>query len=151
MIRVLPMLLCAAVACGQGAAVDSGADFNRACDDGEPFDAYVDGLGRATTNGVHQLALTSDPGPPDVGQVGFVIEVDGGAMLDGVVELRPWMPLHGHGTVPEILSGAHDGSGSYAFEPVDLFMPGLWELHVSVDALGDGQMDEGLYRFCLEG
>ena len=74
----------------------------------------------------------------------------GGAPSTGAtIELRPWMPLHGHGTAPEIFFGVDQGDGIYAFEAIDLFMPGLWELNFTMsDAV---QTDDALYRFCLEG
>jgi hypothetical protein len=148
----LPICIAALVACGSPALDTAGTSIHRACDDGEPYDQYVDGLVRATASGMHDLSLTADPGPPDVGPISFVVAVEdaAGPMTDGTVQMRPYMPLHGHGTVPEVHTGVGDGAGVYAFDPIYFFMLGLWEVHVMVDS-GDGEIDEGLYRFCLEG
>lgn len=136
--------------CG-GPALDSGSGIDRACDDGEPFDEYVSGLSRDTLEGTFGMAVTADPAPPDVGPVAFTFQVTdaAGPLMDGAVQIRPFMPLHGHGSVPEILEGVPDGAGGYAVEAVDLFMAGLWEIHVTVTSAET--TDEGLYRFCLEG
>jgi len=138
------------VACG-GPGLDSGGDYDPACDDGAPPDTYVAGLSRDTLNNVFTLAVTADPAPPDVGDVAFSFEVVEGSvpLTDGTLTIRPWMPLHGHGSVPETLDGVSDGAGVFAVPEIDLFMSGLWEIHVTVTR-GE-TTDEGLYRFCLEG
>lgn len=80
-------------------------------------------------------ARTLDGQPPTRGANPFDIEVvraDDGAPLEGLeLTLTPWMPAMGHGTsarptVSEL------GAGHYLAENVYLFMPGLWELRVSL-------------------
>lgn len=80
-------------------------------------------------------ARTLDDQPPARGANPFDIEVtraSDGAPLEGLeLTLIPWMPAMGHGTsarptVSEL------GAGHYLAENVYLFMPGLWELRVSL-------------------
>lgn len=145
LLAMLPLMGCG------GPVLETGDPVSEACDDGAPFDEYVAGLSRDTLNDTYTLELTADPAPPDVGDITFSLAVNtnGQPFTEGAVEVRPWMPLHGHGTVPEILEATSDGAGTFAVPTVDLFMPGLWELYVTVSQGDDS--DEGLYRFCLEG
>ena len=80
--------------------------------------------------------------------MGFELEGSGGLVSEGVVTFRPFMPLHGHGTSPEFYDASPEGGG-WSVGPMDLFMPGLWELTVAIDA--GGEADEALLRFCLRG
>ncbi len=55
-----------------------------------------------------------------------------GAPLDGVtMSAVPWMPAMGHGasTVPTVIAKGH---GVYQLSNVNLFMPGHWEVRVSM-------------------
>lgn len=71
------------------------------------------------------------------------------APLEGVdVSIRPWMPDHGHGT-PVEAEITDLGGGEYHFEPVNLFMAGLWEIHLEL-ALDDASTDEIMFAVCVE-
>ena len=147
-------VLALSVACGPAGPSDSFEPTTvlpEGCNDGAPVDAYVFGLERRSTNDTFTLRLTDAvPAPPDVGDnlLGFEVEGPNGPVTDGTISYRPFMPLHGHGTSPETYD-AQVESGAWVVGPMDLFMPGLWELTVTVDA--DGASDEALFRFCLLG
>ena len=72
-----------------------------------------------------------------------------GEMLPGAeISVRPWMPDHGHGTPVEI--GITDmGDGEYMLDPLNLFMAGLWEVHVTA-TLEDGTEEEVVFHACVE-
>lgn len=80
-------------------------------------------------------ARTIDGEPPARGANSFEIEIvrsDGGAATQsGIEAVTPWMPAMGHGTSarPTV---AEIGEGRYRVDSVLLFMPGLWELRVSI-------------------
>ena len=149
--RVIPCAVFLSACAGVGIDDSGGTDYDPSCDDGAPVDEYVAGLTRSSTLGRFELALSATPAPPDVGDNQFTVTLStgDGPASSATIELRPWMPLHGHGSSPEIIVGADEGGGVYGFEAIDLFMPGLWELNFTMsDAV---QTDDALYRFCLEG
>jgi hypothetical protein len=61
-----------------------------------------------------------------------VRRISDGAALDGLeLTITPWMPVMGHGTSARpVVSDI--GSGHYLAENIYLFMPGLWELRISL-------------------
>lgn len=83
--------------------------------------------------------------PPHVGQHRVVLVLretsdrETSAPLEGaLVMLTPWMPAHDHGT-PEVQ--AHEEEpGVYVTEEVWFNMPGIWDLHVHVDAEERGEL-----------
>src|SRR4051812_34550275 len=80
------------------------------------------------------IAVRFAPDPPTVGtdavQLSFV---DGsGAPAAGLaLAVVPWMPAHGHGTSvnPTVMETA---PGVFVATPLYLFMPGSWELRMTV-------------------
>jgi hypothetical protein len=77
---------------------------------------------------------TSPEQPPSRGQSSIELTVldDEGHAIDGLdVGADPWMPAMGHGaaTLPERVV---EGGGKYRFDEVELFMPGTWELRVTI-------------------
>lgn len=123
------------------------------CDDGGAVDTFAVGLTRTSTDGLYNVTLVSaDPAPLDVGFTDLVLAVTdaGDAPLpeSATLRIKPFMPLHGHGTTPETFPGALDGD-DWLIEGVDIMMPGLWELWVQVDSTAGS--DEALFRFCVEG
>lgn len=148
--RLLALLLLSALGCSKGVGLgDTGATSTLpiGCDDGAPPDDYVAGIARKTADQVYTLTMSSaDPAPPDVGKNRWTVQTSPSAA--GAVRVRPWMPLHGHGTSPEWYEATASGA-DWVFEDIDLFMPGLWELRFTVDST---DQDTGaLFRFCLEG
>lgn len=89
-----------------------------------------------STSGLLRVsARTLDDEPPVRGANPFDIEViraDDGAAMDGLsLTVTPWMPAMGHGTSVRPTVTAI-GDGGYRADNVFLFMPGLWELRVSI-------------------
>ena len=147
MVRPLVLALALAMGCSKSPPEDSTpGTLPKSCDDGAALDTYVAGIEKITTDGTVVRIADASPAPPDVGVNSFVVEVDGKSGSE--VKVRPWMPLHGHGTVPEWYVGT-ETAGSWELGGVDLFMAGLWELTVTVDS--DDPATGALFRFCLEG
>jgi hypothetical protein len=80
-------------------------------------------------------ARTLDDQPPARGESAFDIEVvraSDASPLEGLeLTLTPWMPAMGHGTSTRPIV-SELGAGHYLAESVYLFMPGRWELRVSL-------------------
>lgn len=80
-------------------------------------------------------ARTVDDAPPVRGANAFDVEIvrvaDGGAVEGVALAVTPWMPAMGHGTSTRPVV-SELGGGHHLVEGVNLFMPGLWELRVSL-------------------
>lgn len=81
------------------------------------------------------VAVRTSPQPPARGNNTIELTITGasdGAPVDGLaLAVKPWMPAMGHGTsiVPMI---EPQSSGKYLISNVDLFMPGLWEIRLTI-------------------
>ena len=94
-----------------------------------------------TEDGPFDGTLTLEPNPPHVGQHRVVITLDqsdDGALEGAAVMVLPWMPAHGHGS-PEV-EAVEEAPGVYVAEDVLFHMPGVWDLHVHVDAAEAGDL-----------
>ncbi|GAC1355909.1 MAG: hypothetical protein NVSMB47_09370 [Polyangiales bacterium] len=75
----------------------------------------------------------SQPPPRGVIDVQLTITDRSGKPVDGAtIGAVPWMPAHGHGasTTPTLRAL---GGGRYLVHDVNLFMPGRWELRLTID------------------
>lgn len=116
---------------------------------------YLPGMHVASSAGAFELKLlASVPGPPVKGNNTWSVEIDdgtSGAPLDGlVVSVSPWMPDHGHGTEPVVVTPM-GGSGRYSLMPVYLYMSGLWQVQFgikSVDGVSPTQ-DQAVLPICI--
>lgn len=140
------------VACsGDGVELDGGPTTEPAeCAGAGPFTA---GMTAGSTLGNTVAIVEAAPTPPDVGDNTWVLEVrdSSGSPLPGlVVDVEPWMPLHGHGLTPAHYAAADLGDGRYEVDVFDLIMPGTWEFTVDL-AAGGGDEDTALFALCAEG
>lgn len=102
------------------------------------------------SNLISARLVTIDPAPALVGTNHWVVELRdaAGAPIETTsLTVKPFMPLHGHGAsvVPTVVSR---GQGTYDIDNVVLFMPGLWQITLSVDA---PTHDSAVFTFCVEG
>jgi hypothetical protein len=103
--------------------------------------AEATGFGRAPLMTVNsqsrQLSIDvrTSPQPPARGTNDIELTIAGtpdGGLLDGLtLGVKPWMPAMGHGTsiVPTVTP---ELNGKYLISGVDLFMPGLWQLRLTI-------------------
>lgn len=151
---LVPLLL---VACGDGEhdTSDHHHHHDAECHSEEGLDSYVQGLSKTGEAGAKVTFVSADPAPPDVGVNIWSLEVTdatGGSLGEGgEVVVRPFMPQHGHGSSPATFTATREAAGqTWTVPPMDLFMPGLWEL--TVELAHDGEpIDQVVFRFCLEG
>ena len=59
------------------------------------------------------------------------------------------MPDHGHGASKEAIVTPSGTDGMYDVDPVNLWMPGFWEVRFNVMAAGAS--DRIVFAFCIEG
>ena len=114
---------------------------------------YQAGMEVASSVGLFEVKLLdSVPGPPVKGNNTWTIEIDdaSGAALDGLtVSVSPWMPDHGHGTQPVLVTSA--GSGRYDLAPVYLYMSGFWQVPVLIKSPtgATGTQDQATIPICI--
>ena len=140
--------------CGGGGAANPDGDFNTCATDTRAV-PYHAGMSATSQTGVFTVKLlTSSPGPPIKGQNDWMVEIDEtatGLPLAGVdVTVSPFMPDHQHPTTRPVVV-TPTGDGTYDFNPVYLFMPGYWEVRLTVSAptVASGAPDEAMLPICI--
>jgi len=134
---ILPLVLAALVA-GGGGCESSSDDVLPCADDGRAED-YVAGMSETGTAGYTLTLMDSNPGPPALGDNRWSIEITdpAGNTAPGLeLEVSTLMVDHEHRSPirPTILD---NGEGRYVVDPVNLFMPGYWE--VTFDVVDPGE------------
>lgn len=129
-------------------------DDDHVCGDLTRAMEYVAGLEAVGANGTYTMQLSEAvPAPPDVGDNAWTVMVldDAGAPVAGcTADIAPFMPDHGHGAAAEPTWTEDTATvGQYAVDGMDFFMPGFWEITITVDC--DGTTDVIVYGFCAEG
>lgn len=125
-------------------------DHAASCADEPRAETYVAGLEKLGT--AVKVQLTSTPAPPAKGDNTWTIMVTdlGDGPLDGLaIDSTPFMPDHGHGTPLQETVTAGSVAGEYVLAPINLWMPGYWE--VAIDLAGTGIDDEVVYKVCIDG
>lgn len=114
---------------------------------------YAPGLEKAGKQGQLTFVLRdAKPAPPGVGNNTWEVEIRdaaGAPVLGLDVSAGTWMPEHNHGS-PITASSVELGAGRYRLAPVELFMPGLWEITVAAsgkDAAAAPVDDQTVFRF----
>ena len=118
---------------------------------GEP---YHPGLSGTATDGAMIVRFVdANPAPPTRGNNTFTIVVTdkGGNAIDGAaIQTGTWMPDHGHGSSIDPTSRADGKPGEYVINPVNLFMPGIWQITFNVTEK-DKTTDSVMFTFCIDG
>ncbi len=146
-------------ACGNGDGTPE--DTNPpSCQEDTRDEAFVAGLSKTGEASYLVALMDSNPAPPAKGDNIWSMELsdpDGNPLAGLDIDVSAYMPDHGHYSlaVPTITD---DGAGAYTIDPVNLFMPGYWEitLHlldpVDVDNPDDDiELDAVVFKFCVEG
>ena len=120
----------------------------------ETPDEYISGVERTTDDGTYLVTLVrSTPTPKFTDDYTWIVTVEDAscAVLNEVhVKAEPTMPQHGHGTTPEFTEATLDNADQYTLEDMDLFMPGIWQIEIEVEA-EDGTSDKVSWFFDLLG
>jgi hypothetical protein len=151
-VLTLPIVL-ALAACGGGDDSGDGYDDegNYDCSMEDRADVFAVGLARPGEKGTVTVTLmASTPAPPSRGDNTWSIGLTDGAgapITGAAVTVTPFMPDHRHGTGIKAKI-TEQGAGLYQATPVNLWMPGLWEITVAATPAG-GAEDRAVFRFCI--
>ena len=118
-------------------------------------DTFVAGLPKAGIQGNAEFKLLSaDPAPPARGDNTWILQVNAmsggtvGSPISGAsITAAPFMPAHQHGSPKEVVITPMPDAGQYKLEPVNMWMPGVWE--TTIQTTGTGNDDTVVYRFCI--
>ena len=113
---------------------------------------YAVGVEAKSTDGALTVRfLSASPSPPVKGNNTWVVQLlDGqGQPVNGAtIATKSFMPDHGHGSSIKPKATAKGADGTYEITPVNLFMPGVWQITFAVT----GPMtDSAVVTFCVEG
>lgn len=115
-------------------------------------EAFLAGMTKTGAGGVEVTLTSAAPAPPARGDNtwSLSIQYQGAPAADAAVTVTPFMPDHRHGSpiTPVVTPSAT--AGDYDVTPVNLWMPGLWEITVGATPTG-GTQDSVVFRFCITG
>jgi hypothetical protein len=148
---VVSMLTASAGAC-LGGDDDTNDPNHYNCEAEDRDEEFVAGMQKPGTSGFTFALMTSTPAPPGRGDNTWLIDVaNNGAPFEGTVEVTPFMPDHRHGTPIEAIVTPVEGTpGRYSVAPVNLWMPGLWEITIEAQPT-ETTRDSAVFRFCITG
>ena len=145
----LLLLFVALLAAGCGSETTPGdehGDHHHHSGTGE-HDHYMPGMDRPTVDGLYEVALYSDPKPTQ-GEIHelqlSITDRDGAALTNARVTVDVHMPDHGHGSDREP-SVEETPGGVYAVGNVSLYMMGIWQIDITIEA--DAGVDAVSFRF----
>jgi hypothetical protein len=117
-------------------------------------DTFTVGLEKMGQGGTLDFKLLSaTPSPPARGDNSWVVQINqtasGAAPLEGAqLQVTPFMPAHQHGSPIMVQITPMPDAGQYKLEPVNLWMPGVWE--TTIRASAGSSTDSAVYKFCIE-
>jgi hypothetical protein len=147
----LPLaLVLFAGACDDGMNDPGPDDTPRGCAAETRADTYALGMAK---QGMHaQVAFVdASPAPPERGDNTWRVAIskDGAPQDDVAIEVEPYMPDHMHGSSIAAHVMPTDVAGEYVITPVNMFMPGLWQVTLYL-TLPDGTEDLVEFDFCVD-
>jgi hypothetical protein len=115
------------------------------------FDQFEVGMSkRASPEPLRIELVSAEPSPPAVRTDNAwrlrVADADGAMVTGAELVVSPYMPAHQHGSAEVIVTEL--GEGQYELSPIELIMPGVWEIPVAVSTL-EGTSSEATFRFCI--
>jgi hypothetical protein len=115
---------------------------------------YASGVEAKATDGALTVHfMDASPSPPAKGNNVWTVQLlDAGAkpVNGATIVTRPFMPDHNHGSSIKPQATAKGQDGTYEITPVNLFMPGIWQITFTVTAPG-GVDDSAVITFCVDG
>ncbi len=116
---------------------------------------YAPNVTRTSASGNYKaILLQSTPAPPSRGSDAWTVKfVDANDVAqDGLtVSAAPFMPDHGHpSTIKAVVTPL--GAGEYSMTPLYLYMPGYWEVTLTLKPSADGgATDSVMFPICIPG
>jgi hypothetical protein len=97
--------------------------------------------------------MESKPAPPSRGDNEWSIDIVDATtqqpITGAAVTVTPFMPDHNHGTQIKAVV-TEPTPGHYLAKPVNLWMPGLWQVTIKATPTG-GTADAAVFAFCISG
>ncbi len=123
------------------------------CADDPRVEPYAVGLSAEAPDGITVTMMDASPAPPAKGNNAITIQIadkDGNPLSGVDVSFKAYMPDHGHSSsiIPDV---TEQGGGKYKLSPINLFMPGVWELTFGVTAPGAPMTSNALFTLCIDG
>lgn len=119
---------------------------------GDAFHTDLEKMGEGSK--VDFTLVSADPAPPMRDDNAWIIRLNsvtggvaGDPMTGATIRVTPYMPDHQHVSPTTVTITAMPEAGQYKLDPVNFWMPGLWETTISVTS-GD-TTDKAVYRFCI--
>lgn len=115
-------------------------------------DEFVVGLTKmGNANQLSFKLLSATPAPPARDDNTWLLQLDAstGPMANATVTVTPFMPDHQHGTPIAVEVEAMPTAGQYTLSPINMWMPGLWEITISATAAEPAVDDSTVFRFCI--
>jgi hypothetical protein len=135
-----------------GMPMDGGMNMDGGGECGSSTDRYMANLTKSGHDGKFSVVLqSSSPAPDGPGSEDWMILVkdSGGSSVSGAtLDVTPFMPAMGHGT-PIAVVATDQGGGMYDLNPVNLFMPGEWQVTIGISK--GGTTDQVVFSFCIPG
>jgi hypothetical protein len=137
-------------ACGGGHDYDDVTSYN--CAEETRADEFVLGLTKTGAMGRYEFKLLSaDPAPPVAGYNVMQLQLSTMAVPTSPVtgasmSVSPYMPDHKHPAGEPVIVKPMSAAGQYELAPLDLWMPGLWDVTIRVNG---AESDSVVFRFCL--
>ena len=135
-----------------GGMSDSSGGGGFSCADETRDDDYALGLSRSGER-VTVTFVDAMPAPPARGDNTWVLAISdpatGMPLDDATLSVEPYRPDHMHGT--SIACNVTDAGtpGQVELAPVNLFMPGLWEVRLHF-TLADATQETVVFSFCVD-
>ena len=142
----------AQLGCGNKADASSSATAGDGSDCGGDFDTFAPGMSTQASPGDITVELTrAEPSPPVVRRDNVwwlkLTDPDGSALTGAQIVASPYMPKHQHGSAEVVVD--EQGDGEYQLSPIELIMPGVWEIPLFITPAGGGVASETMFRFCI--
>jgi hypothetical protein len=129
---------------------DDGTTFDCAAVTGD--DEYVMGLTKPGAMGRIEFKLvSSEPAPPSRGDNTWTVQLStmsapATPVSGASMSVIPYMPAHDHTSGKAVIVTPMSEAGQYKLDPVNLFMPGVWEITLDVSG---ANADSVVFKFCL--
>lgn len=148
--RYLPVLLLSLAACG----TDHGSEDPVDCTKVTGTDTFVVGLQKdGDGSKLDYSMMLADPNPPQRGDNTWTVRINevasGTPLANATLDVVPFMPAHGHDSPKTVNITAGTVPGEYVLEPVNLWMPGVWETTIKATSMDGATTDTALYTFCI--
>ena len=139
-------------ACSGGSPAEPDATTNCVGDPrGETFVVGITKTGK--DNRLTFALMEATPAPPARGDNTWIVDISqaGVPVVGAVVTVKPFMPDHRHGSaIDTVVTPDTTVPGRYQLSPVNLWMPGIWEVTITATPVG-GTKDLAVFSFCIAG